>query len=74
MTKPSELRNLTEAELAAKQLSLKEELMGLCFKARMGKLEKPSRISQIKRDIARILTILKEVSYAKPGTKKSAQD
>ncbi len=68
--KTSEMRNMAEAELLSKQLSLKEELMNLRFKAKMGKLEKPSRISQIRKDISRILTILKEGSYAKAGTEK----
>jgi len=70
--KASELKDLTKDELVNKEISLKQELMDLRFKARMGKLEKPSRISQIRRDIARILTVLKEVSYAKPDTEKKA--
>ncbi len=70
--KPSEIRDMSEDELASKQLSLKEELMNLRFKAKMGKLEKPSRISQIRKDIARILTILKEGNYARADTKKKA--
>ncbi len=70
--KTSEIRNMTEDELTAKQLSLKEELMNLRFKAKMGKLEKPSRISQIRKDIARILTVLKEGNYARTDTKKKA--
>lgn len=70
--KITELRNMTEQELAAKQVSLKEELMNLRFHAKMGKLEKPSRISQIKKDIARILTILKEASYAKQDKENKA--
>ena len=70
--KPSEIRDMSEDELASKQLSLKEELMNLRFKAKMGKLEKPSRISQIRKDIARILTILKEGNYAGANTKKKA--
>ncbi len=70
--KPDEIRDMTEDELASKQFSLKEELMNLRFKAKMGKLEKPSRISQIRKDVARILTILKEGNYAKADTKKKA--
>lgn len=70
--KPVELRNMTKEELTSKRLSLKEELMNLRFKAKMGKLEKPSSISQIRKDIARILTILKEGSYARTDTEKKA--
>ena len=70
--KATDLRNMTKNELKSKQVSLKEELMDLRFKARMGKLEKPSRISQARKDIARILTILKEERYAKSNTEKKA--
>ena len=70
--KTADLRNMTEGELVSKQLSLKEELMNLRFQAKMGKLEKPSRICQIRKDIARILTILKEASYAKADKQKKA--
>lgn len=70
--KPDELRNMTKEELVSKQLSLKEELMNLRFQAKMGKLEKPSKISQARKDIARILTILKEASYAKQDKQKKA--
>jgi len=70
--KISDLRNMTKDELTAKQRALKEELMNLRFQARMGKLEKPSKISQTRKGIARILTVLKEESYAKAGTEKKA--
>jgi large subunit ribosomal protein L29 len=70
--KTNDLRNMTKDELVNKQLSIKEELMNLRFKAKMGKLEKPSRISQIRKDIARILTILKEGTFADANTKKKA--
>ena len=70
--KASDLRNMTKEELNTKQFTLREELMQLRFKAKMGKLEKPTRISQIRRDVARILTVLKEGSYASAGAKKKA--
>ncbi|MDD5504480.1 MAG: 50S ribosomal protein L29 [Candidatus Omnitrophica bacterium] len=63
--KPSDLRALTKDELNLKMSSFKEELSGLLFQQKTGTIEKPARISQIKRDIARIKTILKENSYAK---------
>ncbi len=70
--KTAELRNMAKEELISKQLSLKEELMNMRFKVRMGKLENPSSISRIRKDIARILTILKEGSYAKTEQEKNA--
>lgn len=63
--KPQDLRNMTEQELNHNITSLKEELSKLLFQAKTGRLEKPARIREIKRDIARIKTILREESYAK---------
>ena len=63
--KPHDLRNMTKDELNLKILSLKEELSGLLFQQKTGTIEKSARISQIKKDIARIKTIIKEESYAK---------
>lgn len=69
--KTSDIRNMTKDELENKHHSLKEELMNLRFKARMGKLEKPSEISRARKNVARILTILREGTYAKQDTKKA---
>lgn len=63
--KPHDLRNMTKDELNHKIGSLKEDLSKLIFQSKTGTLEHPARISQIKKDIARIKTILKEESYAK---------
>ncbi len=63
--KPNDLRNMTKDELNIKVLSLKEELSGLLFQQKTGTIEKSARISQIRKDIARIKTIIKEESYAK---------
>ena len=58
--KMNELRQLSADELEHKLEALKRELFELKFKAKCAKLEKPSRISQVKRDIARILTLNRE--------------
>lgn len=60
MVMASELRNLSESELEEKVSSLKKELFELKALARSERIEKPHRIGQAKKDIARILTILKE--------------
>lgn len=60
MMKPKELREKTLQELEQKLQSLKEELFNLRYQGKTGRLEKPSRIRSIKRDIARINTIAKE--------------
>ncbi|MBN1405609.1 MAG: 50S ribosomal protein L29 [Candidatus Omnitrophica bacterium] len=70
--KTADLRNMNRDELIAKQISLKEELMNFRFQAKMGKLDKPSKISQARKDIARILTILKEASHAKQTKSQKA--
>jgi large subunit ribosomal protein L29 len=63
--KPPELRNMTKEELNQKTAVLKEELSKLLFKYKTGTLDKSARISQVRQDIARIKTIMKEGSYAK---------
>lgn len=68
--KAKELRDRTRAELEQKLFSLKEELFNLRFQAKTGRLEKPSRIRNIKRDIARINTIIKEKGDEKEPQQK----
>jgi large subunit ribosomal protein L29 len=58
--KPKELRALSVEELLAKEKSLKEEWYHLNEARYTGRVEKPSRFSQLKKDIARIQTILNE--------------
>ena len=58
--KASELRGMGKEELVEKEKSLKKDLFNLNFQRKMGGVEKPSRFGLIRRDIARILTVLKE--------------
>jgi large subunit ribosomal protein L29 len=58
--KIKELRNLSREELLQKEKTLKEELCKLNMQRYGGRVEKPHMFSIIKRDIARILTILHE--------------
>jgi len=58
--KVKELRQLNEGELLGKEKELSEELFNLRFQHATGQLENVMRIPQVKRDIARIKTILKE--------------
>ena len=62
--KASEIRSLTAAEIEAKIVELKEELFNLKFQQALGSLENPARITEIKRTIARMKTILTEGSFA----------
>ena len=59
MMRPNEIRNLSAQERIDKVKALKEELFNLRFQHATGQLDNPMRIRQIKRDIARILTITK---------------
>ena len=60
MTKVRELRDLGDEELIARLESSKEELFNLRFQLATGQLDNPMRIGQVRRDVARILTILRE--------------
>ncbi len=54
------LRDLTEVELSRKLTDLKSEIFNLRFQLSTGQLRNPMRIGEVRRDIARILTVLKE--------------
>ena len=59
-----ELRALDDEELAAKLVESKEELFNLRFQNATGQLDNVSRLKATKRDIARILTVLREREIA----------
>jgi len=67
----SELRNLTNEELNQRMKDLRTELFNLRFQTITGQLANPQRIRMVKRDIARIKTILKEreLGLQKQGVK-----
>lgn len=58
--KAAELREMSNAELTKKLAELKEELFNLRFQHAINQLENPKRINAVKKDIARISTVLKE--------------
>ena len=63
--KAKDLRALNEGELIVKERELNEELFNLRFQQATGQLENVMRIPQVKRDIARLKTILKEKTLNK---------
>ena len=63
--KAKEFRELTEVELQDKLKSLKEELFHLRFQNAVNQLENPMRIKAVKKDIARVLTVLREFEDSK---------
>ncbi|MFO7972263.1 MAG: 50S ribosomal protein L29 [Desulfobacterales bacterium] len=58
--KPSEIRELNLEEKLRKANDLKEELFNLRFQHEIGQLENSQKMKQIKREIARVKTIIKE--------------
>jgi len=58
--KAKELRELTKDELKQKLGTVSKELFDLTYRAQMGSIEKPSRIKQARRDVARIKTLIQE--------------
>ena len=58
--KASELREMTAEQLNAKLGELKEELFNLRFQLEIKQLDNPHKITDVKRDIARIMTVLCE--------------
>ena len=58
--KAKELRQLSEGELLIKEKELGEELFNLRFQHATGQLDNVMRIPQVRRDIARVKTMLKE--------------
>ena len=58
--KTKDFRLLSEGELLEKARELNEEIFNLRFQHATGQLENVMRIPQVKRDIARVKTILKE--------------
>ena len=55
-----EIRELTVTELNDKLSKLKEELFNLRFQLAINQLDNPMRISAVKKDIARIKTVIRE--------------
>ena len=58
--KVNEIRNLTTEEINKKIEEIKEELFNLRFQQASGNLEKPSRIRELIRTVARLKTVLVE--------------
>ena len=58
--KAIELRAMTTEQLNAKLGELKEELFNLRFQLAVNQLDNPHKITDVKRDIARVMTVLRE--------------
>ena len=58
--KAQEIREMSAAELDKKLADLKDELFQLRFQLAINQLENPTRIAAVKKDIARVKTIIRE--------------
>jgi large subunit ribosomal protein L29 len=59
-TTATELRTLSEEEIATRLREAKEELFNLRFQVATGQLDNNRRLQTVRRDIARIYTVLRE--------------
>jgi len=64
MITATELRELPDDELRQKFDESKEELFNLRFQVVTGQLDNPRRIKEVKREIARVLTVMRERDIA----------
>jgi large subunit ribosomal protein L29 len=64
MTKASELRELNDVELEHRLTEAKEELFNLRFQNATGQLDNTARLGQVRKDIARFETLLREREIA----------
>jgi large subunit ribosomal protein L29 len=64
MTKIQDIRGMTPDQLAEQLLSLKKEQFNLRFQAATGQVEKTHRVGEIRKDIARIKTVLRAKAAA----------
>ncbi len=58
--RPSELRDMTVEELRQKESELRKELFNLRFQQATGDIQNPKRLTAVRKDIARVLTIITE--------------
>jgi large subunit ribosomal protein L29 len=64
MTQARELREMNDEELEHKLLESKHELFNLRFQMATGKQDNSARLRQVRRDIARVATVLREREIA----------
>lgn len=62
--KTNELKELSTAELLGKEAELKEELFNLRFQLATGQLENTAKIKEVRKNIARVKTVLRQAELA----------
>jgi large subunit ribosomal protein L29 len=73
MLKVEEIRGLGVEEIREKVDKMKKDLMQYRFQAKTGKLERQTTIKEVRRDIARLLTIMNQKSAETPVAAKPAK-
>jgi large subunit ribosomal protein L29 len=58
--KITEVRNFTDPELVAKKKEARQEYFNLRLQQQTGALEKPSRLNEVRKDVAKMETVLSE--------------
>lgn len=71
--KSRELRDQTEEELRMKEKDLYDQLFKLRFQAATAQLEKPATIRNVRRDLARVKTILRQKELAAKNEARSGE-
>ena len=67
--KAQEVRELADAELATKARELNDELFHLRLRRATSQLANPMKVRQVKRDLARVKTVLQQRSAGQKGSK-----
>jgi len=65
--KASKMRDMSKEDLLLEEVELRKQIFKLRFQTATGQLQNASKIRGVRRDIARILTILHEVETARLG-------
>ena len=71
--KPEKVRELSEDELRGKEKELQEQLFRLRFQRAIGQLDNASRMREIRRDIARVKTVMKQKDLERARTAAGAK-
>lgn len=71
MTSAADYRQLNDGDLITQSDELRDELLRLRFKHATGQLDNPARLGQVRRDIARVETVIREreITAAEEGVK-----
>jgi large subunit ribosomal protein L29 len=62
MLKTGEIREMDETQMAEKLVALKKELFNLRFQNDIGQLENTAKLSEVKKDIARLYTVSRQMN------------